>query len=282
MGSSISVLATGGEDCCLDTQSITSINSPVNAERNVQYFTDTSTGAILIQLPSSPDDGDYIEVLDSIGNFSTNNVTVDGNGLLIEGVASVIMSSDFDSKTFIYSQQGNQWVQSGGSGGGSGTVTGFQNGLTLNGSLGELGGIVTKNTTVEINDTFSLSFDIDGADRGVEFLCSTNETIRVEDTGLISLQNSVSGTSLFLTSDSISLFNTGGGIPFEMNEDGSGIIGDSDINNEIAVASQFLMDAATGQIGFVDGSVLYIEDSTNQKWQITVDVLGNLTTTAIP
>jgi hypothetical protein len=54
-------------------------------ESNYNYFVDTSSSAFTLTLPSSPNMGDRITLLDATGSFATNALTINPNGLTIMG-----------------------------------------------------------------------------------------------------------------------------------------------------------------------------------------------------
>lgn len=58
----------------------------------------TSGGTVTVNLPSSvPNPGKRFLFLDGDGNAGTNNITINGNGRLINGLASVVINSNFGS-----------------------------------------------------------------------------------------------------------------------------------------------------------------------------------------
>ena len=52
-------------------------------------------------MPPSPNKGDEYIVSDN-GNASVNNVTIDGNGLNIDGGSTLVLSTNFASVTMRY------------------------------------------------------------------------------------------------------------------------------------------------------------------------------------
>ena len=53
------------------------------------YFVDTTSTAITVTLPSSPNIGDTIQIRDYAGTFATNNLNIDRNGNNIGCVSGV-------------------------------------------------------------------------------------------------------------------------------------------------------------------------------------------------
>ena len=89
----------------------TNADSPYAALNNDRIFVDTSGGAVTITLPSSPNVGDNIRVVDVARTFGTNNLTINRNGENIMGLAENFVS-DVDGSGFqlVYSGATNGWV----------------------------------------------------------------------------------------------------------------------------------------------------------------------------
>ena len=85
----------------------------------------TTAGVFTVTLPLSPSVGDRIAVRDAAGTFNTNNLTIAGNGNNIDGAATLVLSSNNDSKIIVWT--GTEWkseAASGGSGSGAGIPVG--------------------------------------------------------------------------------------------------------------------------------------------------------------
>jgi hypothetical protein len=67
----------------------------------------TSLGAATVRLPSPVAEGTVSGVADDDGNADTNPITVDGNGLLIDGAATLVLSTANAEATFVV--DGGQW-----------------------------------------------------------------------------------------------------------------------------------------------------------------------------
>jgi hypothetical protein len=62
-------------------------STPVTAVSGNGYFINTTSGAITINLPSTPTAGDIVAIADYANTSATNNITVGRNGSLIDGEA---------------------------------------------------------------------------------------------------------------------------------------------------------------------------------------------------
>ena len=74
-----------------------STSTSITVAANDRYFVDTSGGAVTITLPSSPQVGDQVRLLDLASTFDTNNLTVGRNGNNINGAAADLTVSTEDS-----------------------------------------------------------------------------------------------------------------------------------------------------------------------------------------
>ena len=73
---------------------------------------DTSSAAITITLPASPNIGDQVTILDLSGTFDTNNLTVNRNGKDIFNVASdLTVNTEHAAFTLVYTGNDNGWKQ---------------------------------------------------------------------------------------------------------------------------------------------------------------------------
>jgi len=75
-----------------------------------RWAADSTTAGFTITLPATPLEGDRVEIFDPLGTWNTNNVTVDGNGNLIEGNATELLDVDKQSVIFEYYSAAAGWI----------------------------------------------------------------------------------------------------------------------------------------------------------------------------
>jgi len=118
-GSSISLGGTGTVAAGTQWQAVTVADgsTQLNTSAGKGYFLDTNAGVIEVFLPSSPNRGDTVTLVDYGGQFSTNKVIVNTGGTLIDSTAGGPGSSnDFEIKTsnivieFIYANAAKGWI----------------------------------------------------------------------------------------------------------------------------------------------------------------------------
>jgi hypothetical protein len=72
-----------------------------------------STSALGITLPESPADGARLRVVDVAGNAATANITIDPNGMQIEGTtASVVLATNGINRSWIFDAATGNWRRS--------------------------------------------------------------------------------------------------------------------------------------------------------------------------
>jgi hypothetical protein len=75
------------------------------------YFVNTTSGAITMNLPASPSAGDIVAVKDYANTFDTNNLVIDRNGSVIDGVANNFeVTAEGQSLTLVYVDGTRGWV----------------------------------------------------------------------------------------------------------------------------------------------------------------------------
>jgi hypothetical protein len=62
-----------------------------------------------INLHPKPHDGQRLAVVDAGGNLSTANLTLDGNGRLIEGASSLVLNTDGEAREWFYRADLGDW-----------------------------------------------------------------------------------------------------------------------------------------------------------------------------
>jgi hypothetical protein len=76
-----------------------------------RIFANSTSAAFTITLPSAPNDGDTIQIIDVAGNFAINNVTIARNGLKIQNLAEdLVLNLNNAAITMIYSGATFGWV----------------------------------------------------------------------------------------------------------------------------------------------------------------------------
>ena len=85
--------------------------TPYLAVAGDQIFCNTSSAILTVTLPASPSTGDEVTIIDSRGNFNSNNVTVDRNGSNIMSAASNdTLDVNGQSSTLIYLDATRGWA----------------------------------------------------------------------------------------------------------------------------------------------------------------------------
>lgn len=64
-----------------------------------------------INLPPQPRDGSRFAVVDNSGNFSTYNLTINGNGRLIEGADSIVLNTSGEQSQWFYREDTGNWAK---------------------------------------------------------------------------------------------------------------------------------------------------------------------------
>lgn len=113
----------------------TIINTTTEVQVGVKYLVDTSSSAITLTLPLTPDQGAQVTIAEAAGNAENNNITINRNGNNIESVsANLTIATNYESVTLTYYDSTVGWVKTetnqgtapatggGGSDGGGGTT----------------------------------------------------------------------------------------------------------------------------------------------------------------
>lgn len=87
----------------------TDITSATTLVKGTGYFVDTSSAAVTLTLPASPNRGDTIKIID-LGSAATNNITVARNSEKIQGLSEdMTVSTDEAAFGLVYSGSTNGW-----------------------------------------------------------------------------------------------------------------------------------------------------------------------------
>jgi len=90
---------------------ITDSNSPYTAVAGAQILANTTSTIITVTLPAAASTGDEVTIVDARGTFLSNNLTVDRNGLNINGAASnLTLSNNGQSLTLVYVDATRGWA----------------------------------------------------------------------------------------------------------------------------------------------------------------------------
>lgn len=88
----------------------TNADTPVSAVDGDKLYIDTSSGVVTVNLPSSPNVGDKVRLIDFGGTFDTNNLTIGRNGNNIMALAEdLVVSTENAAIGLVYSGATNGW-----------------------------------------------------------------------------------------------------------------------------------------------------------------------------
>lgn len=79
---------------------------PSNVRLYLELEQDTT-----IDLEPNPQDGARLSILDMADNFSTNNLTLDGNGRLIEGGTTLVLNTNSENREWLYRADTGNWAR---------------------------------------------------------------------------------------------------------------------------------------------------------------------------
>jgi len=98
----------------------TLVTSALTVSAGTGYFVNTSTAAITLTLPASPTFGSIVGINDYSGYASTNNITVNPNGLKMEGgTLNKLISTNKESVFLTYTDTTRGWLATSGVNNGS-------------------------------------------------------------------------------------------------------------------------------------------------------------------
>jgi len=79
------------------------------------YPCNTTSSAFTVTLPASASVGDQVQIVDYAGTFATNNITLDANGLNIEGATlNKILTTNKEGVTITYADATKGWIATSG------------------------------------------------------------------------------------------------------------------------------------------------------------------------
>lgn len=116
IGANNTVLGTNGSNYTYNSLSGTVTwdtvkTSSFTATGNYGYFVNTTSAAITVTLPSSASLGQSVIIIDYAGTAATNNITINPNGLKINGSTSnVSIVTNRESITLIYIDSTQGWL----------------------------------------------------------------------------------------------------------------------------------------------------------------------------
>lgn len=104
---STEVLTDAKKVYCMNTDGVIPNSSTITTTYQVlasdqRLYIDSSGGAFTITLEASPTTNRVLEIIDSVGSCGTNNVTIAGNGKNINGSASGVITSNYESWSILY------------------------------------------------------------------------------------------------------------------------------------------------------------------------------------
>jgi hypothetical protein len=86
-------------------RAVVSKNGAYTAVNKEVVLVDASGGGVTINLPASPNDGDFIDIKKT--DSSSNTVTISGNGNNVDGVANVYLYVQYESICIV--SDGSNW-----------------------------------------------------------------------------------------------------------------------------------------------------------------------------
>jgi hypothetical protein len=102
----------------------TLVTSALTVSAGIGYFVNTSTAAITVTLPASPTFGSIIGIADYSGYASTNNITINPNGLKMEGATSTkLITTNKESVFLTYTDTTRGWLATSGVNNGTDALT---------------------------------------------------------------------------------------------------------------------------------------------------------------
>jgi hypothetical protein len=195
----------GGVSGLISWQSVQTSGFTAVAGRG--YPCNTTSSAFTVTLPSTPNAGDTIQLLDYAGTFDTNNLTINPNSNKLEGgTSNLVLSGDREGVTLVYIDSTQGWLASSGIQEGTDalspptysveylTVAGGGGGGHDVGAGGGAGGLLSNTFLATVGTSYTITIGAGGAGS------SSSGT-----TGTAGSNSSISGTGL------TTITSTGGG-----------------------------------------------------------------------
>jgi len=86
------------------------ISSPTGLVGSLDTFVAVSgAGLVTVQLPVAPVDGEKHYIKDAQGLAGTSNITIDGNGFLIDGSSTVSLVNNYESASMVFKASMGSW-----------------------------------------------------------------------------------------------------------------------------------------------------------------------------
>lgn len=87
------------------------VSSSQSVVANRSYWVNTTSGAVTLTLPASPNAGDFIKVTDVGGTFATNNCTINPNGgRIMRQADTMVISTNGASVRMVYHDATRGWL----------------------------------------------------------------------------------------------------------------------------------------------------------------------------
>ena len=111
LASGASQTGFGSAGQLVDWQTAIQTSTPFTAVSGKGYFINTTSGAITMNLPSSPSVGDIVAIKDYASKFSTNNLTIGRGGSNMNGnAADSVRNTNNESLTLLYADATQGWL----------------------------------------------------------------------------------------------------------------------------------------------------------------------------
>ena len=87
------------------------VSSSQTVVANRSFWVNTTSAAVTITLPASPNPGDFVKITDVAGTFGTNNCTVNPNGgRIMRQLDTMVISTNGASVRMVYYDATRGWL----------------------------------------------------------------------------------------------------------------------------------------------------------------------------